>query len=151
MLKLVKMKQNEYDVIKGKLISDYAKEKVRVGHWQEDEAIELSKETLEKILKDGVDTSNHYLMSAYEDEEKKIGFIWFNIFNKSVFINALCIYDEFKGNDYEIKVVEALEEKSYDYGAKKINLHSFGYNEGAIASYRKMGYEITDVYMNKKI
>ena len=68
-----------------------------------------------------------------------------------MFINALCIYDEFKGNDYEIKVVEALEEKSYDYGAKKINLHSFGYNEGAIAAYRKMGYEITDVYMNKKI
>lgn len=71
MLKLVKMKQNEYDVIKGKLISDYAKEKVRVGHWQENEAIELSKETLEKILKDGVDTNNHYLMTAYKDEEKK--------------------------------------------------------------------------------
>ena len=151
MLKLVKMKQNEYDVIKGKLISDYAKEKVRVGHWQENEAIELSKETLEKILKDGVDTNNHYLMTAYKDEEKKVGFIWFNIFNKSVFVNALCIYDEFKGNDYEIKVVEALEEKSYEYKAKKINLHSFGYNEGAIAAYRKMGYEITDVYMNKKI
>ncbi|WP_372712863.1 GNAT family N-acetyltransferase [Ilyobacter sp.] len=151
MLKLVKMKNEEYDVIKGKLISDYAKEKVRVGHWQEDEAIELSKETLEKILKDGVDTSNHHIMNAYEDEEKKVGFIWFNIFNKSVFVNALCIYDEFKGKDYEIKIVEALEEKSYDYAAKKINLHSFGYNEGAIAAYRKMGYEITDVYMNKKI
>ncbi len=133
------------------MISDYAKEKVRVGHWQEDEAIELSKETFEKILKNGADTSNHYIMKAYEDEEKKIGFIWFNVFDDSVFVNDLCVYDDFKGKDYELQIVEALEEKAAKIGAKKINLHSFGYNEGAVATYRKMGYEITDVYMNKKI
>lgn len=151
MLKLVKMEQEEFDIIRGRIISDYAKEKVSVGHWQEDEAIELSKETFDKILKNGVDTENHYIMAVYEDEEKKVGFVWFNIFDEAVFVNDLFIYEDFKNKDYELQFVEALENKVADLGAKKINLHTFGYKEGEIAIYSKMGYEITDIYMTKKI
>jgi GNAT superfamily N-acetyltransferase len=145
------MEEKEFNIIKGRIISDYAKEKVSVGHWQKDEAIELSKETFDKILKNGVDTDNHYIMTVYEDEEKKIGFVWFNIFKETVFLNDLCIYDDFKGKGYEIQFVEALENRVAELGAKKINLHSFGYKEGEIAIYSKMGYEITDIYMTKKI
>ena len=149
-MRLVKMSQNEFDIIKGRMIRDYAKDKIKVGHWQEEDAIELAKETLDNILRDGVDTENHYLLDICRDV-KKVGFVWFNVFKGTIYVNNYLIYDEHKGKDYELKMVELLEKKAEDLKVKKINLHSFGYNEEVIALYQKMGYDITDVYMSKKV
>lgn len=149
-MRLVKMTQEEFEVIKGRMIADYAKDKVRVGHWQEGDAIELAKETLDNILRDGVETEHHYLLDLCKDIDK-VGFVWFNIFKEVAYVNNYLIYDDHKGKDYELKMVELLEDMAADLKVKKINLHSFGYNENAIAMYQKMGYDITDVYMSKKV
>ncbi len=149
-MKLIKMTQAEFDIIKGRMIKDYAEDKIRVGHWQEEDAIELAKETLDNILRDGVDTKDHYLLVVCEGTDK-IGFVWFNSFKNTIYVNNYLIYDEHKGRDYELRMVELLDEKAKEIGSTQINLHSFGYHEEAIAMYRKMGYEITDVYMSKKV
>jgi hypothetical protein len=44
MLKLERMSESDFNMVKGKMIADYAKDKVKVGHWSEAEAVELSKE-----------------------------------------------------------------------------------------------------------
>jgi len=150
MLKLEKMSETDFNMIKGKMISDYAKDKVRAGHWSEREALELSKETLDKILSDGISTPNHYLLDAYEDQVK-IGFIWINKFNNEIFVNNTCIFDEFQEKEYELEFIELIEEKANELNIKKINIHSYGYNEKNIAIYKKMGYDITDIYLNKDI
>lgn len=149
-MRLVKMTQEEFDVIKGRMIRDYAQDKIKVGHWQASDAIELAKETLDNILRDGVETEHHFLLDICKDIDK-VGFVWFNLFNGTIYVNNYLIYDEHKGKDYELKMVELLEEMAGDLRARKVNLHSFGYNEAAIALYRKMGYDITDVYMSKKM
>ncbi len=149
-MRLVKMTQEEFDVIKGRMIRDYAQDKIKVGHWQEADAIELAKETLDNILRDGVETEHHFLLDICKDIDK-VGFVWFNLFNETIYVNNYLIYDEHKGKDYEIEMVGLLEEMADDLRARKVNLHSFGYNEAAIALYQKMGYDITDVYMSKKM
>ena len=149
-MRLIKMTQEEFEVIKGRMIKDYAADKVKVGHWQEEDAIDLAKETVDNILRDGVDTEHHYLLDLCKDIEK-VGFVWFNVFNNTVYVNNYLIYDDYHGKDYELKMVELLEDMAKELEVKKINLHSFGYNEKAIALYQKMGYDITDVYMSKKM
>ena len=149
-MRLIKMNQEEFDLIKGRMIRDYAKDKIKVGHWQEEDAIDLAKETLDNILRDGVETEHHYLLDICKDIDK-VGFVWFNVFKETIYVNNYLIYDEHKGKDYEVKMVELLEGMAADLAVKKINLHSFGYNEEAIALYQKMGYDITDVYMSKKV
>lgn len=149
-MRLVRMTQEEFDVIKGRMIRDYAQDKIRVGHWQEEDAIDLAKETLDNILRDGVETKHHYLLDLCKDIDK-VGFVWFNVFQNTIYVNNYLIYDEYRGKDYELKMVELLEDMAGDLDVGKINLHSFGYNENAIAMYQKMGYDITDVYMSKKV
>jgi GNAT superfamily N-acetyltransferase len=148
MLKLVKMTPEDFDIVKGKMIADYAKDKIRVGHWSETEALELSKEALDNILKDGVETPNHYLLNAIDNEEK-IGFVWMNEINGEIFVNDTCIFEEFQEKKYEKKFIEMIEEKANKLDIKRINIHSYGYNEKNIEVYKKMGYDITDVYLNK--
>jgi len=150
MLKLERMSEADFNIVKGKMIADYAKDKVKVGHWSEREALEFSKEALEKILKDGISTPNHYLLNAYEDEVK-VGFVWMNKFNGEMFVNNTCIFEEFQENEYELKFIELIEDKANELDTKKINIHSYGYNEKNIAVYKKMGYDITDIYLNKVI
>jgi len=150
MLRLEKMSKEDFDIIKGKMIADYAKDKVRVGHWSEEEALELSKEALGKILKDGIATPNHYLLNAF-DGEIKVGFIWMNTFNEEIFINDTCIFDDYRNKEYEINFIKVIEEKANELNIKKINIHSYGYNEKNIEVYTEMGYDITDVYLNKGI
>lgn len=149
-MKLTKMTQDEFNIIKGRMITDYAKDKVKVGHWQDEDAIHLAKETLDNILRDGVDTKGHYLIDVCKGIDR-IGFLWFNVFKGTAYVNNYLIYDEFKGESYEVEMVEKLEEMLEELSVKQINLHSFGYNEGSIAMYLKMGYDITDVYMSKKL
>jgi hypothetical protein len=142
------MSKEDFDLIKGKMIADYAKDKVRVGHWSEMEAMELSKEALDKILKDGVETPNHYLLNAIEDETK-IGFVWMNEANGEIFVNDTCIFEDYRDKNYELKFIEVIEEKANSLDITKINIHSYGYNEKNLEVYKKMGYDITDVYLNK--
>ena len=44
-MKLIKMIQSELDLIKGKMIADYAKDKIKMGVWGEEDALELAKDT----------------------------------------------------------------------------------------------------------
>ncbi|OQY42809.1 MAG: hypothetical protein B6227_00910 [Fusobacteriia bacterium 4572_74] len=150
MLKLVRMSETDFNMVKGKMIADYAKDKIKVGYWSEREALELSKEALDEILKDGISTPNHYLLNAYEDEIK-VGFVWMNEFNNEIFVNNTCIFEEFQEKEYELEFIELIEEKANELDIKKINIHSYGYNEKNIAVYKKMGYDITDIYLNKEI
>jgi GNAT superfamily N-acetyltransferase len=150
MLRLEKMTQEDFYIIKGKMIADYAKDKVRVGHWLEAEALELSKEALDNILKKGEKTPHHYLFNAV-DNGIKVGFVWMNEFKNEIFVNDTCIFEEYQEKNYEIDFLEKIEEKARELKIKRINIHSYGYNPKNIELYKKMGYEITDVYLNKKI
>jgi len=148
MLRLEKMTVKDFDTIKGKMIKDYAKDKVRVGHWSEIEALELSKEALEKILKNGIETPNHYLLNVLEGKTT-VGFIWMNEINNEIFVNVICIFEKYQEKEYESKFIAILEEKAVKLDIKKINIHSYGYNKKNIEVYKNMGYGITDIYLNK--
>ncbi|MEI6857993.1 GNAT family N-acetyltransferase [Psychrilyobacter sp.] len=150
MLKLEKMSESDFNMVKGKMIADYAKDKVKVGHWSESDALELSKEALDEILSDGISTPNHYLLNAYKGEIK-VGFVWMNSFNNEMFVNNTCIFEEFQGNEYELEFIKLIENKANELEIKKINIHSYGYNEKNIEVYKKMGYDITDIYLNKGV
>ncbi len=150
MLRLVDMTKEEFEVIKGRMISDYAKDKVRAGHWSQTDAIDLSKETFEKILNSGIETEGHYFLNVY-DKEQKVGFLWVNLIEEGLYLNNLLVYDEFKKSGYEKEVIQLLEERARELRAQKIFMHNFGYDENTVSLYQGLGYKVTDVYYKKNI
>lgn len=73
-MKLINMTQSEFDLIKGKMIADYAKDKIKMGIWSEEDALELAKDTFNTILKKGVNTENQYLYNLLSPQGEKKAF-----------------------------------------------------------------------------
>lgn len=145
------MNQGEFEVVKGKMIADYSKEKVRYGIWGEEEALELSKETFETLLKNGAETENNYLYNILDDRESNIAFVWMAVVNSEAFIYNVDIFDEYKEKiDYK-EIFTLVEDKIRELGAKKVSVHTFGYNKEVVEKYEEFGFEVTDVTLCKKL
>ncbi len=150
-MKLTKMNQEEYNLVKGKMIADYSKEKIRLGVWAKEEALDLSKETFEALLKNGAETENNYLYNVLDSGDNNIAYVWFAKQNQEVFIYNIDVFEEYKEKFEYDKILNLIEEKVESLGGKKLSVHTFGYNEELIEKYKKFGFEITDVTLSKEI
>lgn len=150
MLKFEKMTNEDLELIKGKMINDYAKAKIDIGVWSEEEGIDLAKETFETLLKKGVSADKNYFYLIFDGEEK-VGYTWFALPEAELYLYTVSIYDNYKSKGYEKRAMETIEHESKILGAKKITAHIFGYNSDILEQYKEFGYHVTDITVCKKI
>ncbi|ENL9871879.1 GNAT family N-acetyltransferase [Listeria monocytogenes] len=132
-------------------ITDYAKEKVEAGTWDEKESLAKSQDSFNKLLYDGITTPNEYLYSIISGE--KIGYIWFHVdetrSGKHAFIYDFVIFEAFRGKGFGTKTLAALDVLAKEMQITKIGLHVFAHNQTAIGLYNKVGFQNTDITMAK--
>ncbi|GGH32608.1 N-acetyltransferase [Paenibacillus segetis] len=152
------MSDHEYEVFLSGAVKDYAKDKVEAGTWSEDEALTLSKESFERYLPEGKDTKDAFLYTVWvqeEGHEVAVGYLWFNITEdptgRNAFIYDILIHEQYQGKGYGKATMAALDEAARQQGVDKISLHVFGHNQRAFQLYQKVGYEITDIVMSKRL
>ncbi|HZY46079.1 MAG TPA: GNAT family N-acetyltransferase [Anaerolineae bacterium] len=156
MIQLIPMTQVEFDKFLSVEIEEYAQEHVKAGNWHPDEAIQLSKAEHAKLLPNGLASPNQYLYSIQAtDSGSNIGMIWFAEQqqgpNHYAFIYDFRIDEAQRGKGYGQDALSAIEEKVKALGLDTISLHVFGHNQMARSLYEKVGYEITNVNMSKKL
>lgn len=136
-------------------IVDYAQEKVRAGNWSEEESLEKSGEEYRQLLPEGMNTPNHHLYAIRDGGGGKVGALWLAVEKqcgrKTGFIYQLYIEEQFRRRGYAAGAMRALEEKARTLGVDTLMLHVFGHNHAAIALYRKLGYDGTNMNMAKKL
>jgi ribosomal protein S18 acetylase RimI-like enzyme len=153
MLELVPMTESEATIFTEKLIVEYAADKVQAGAWTEEEALEKSRDSIKRLLPQGIHTENHYLYSIRTKNEA-VGHLWVakeNFGKPLAFVYDILIYDEFRRRGYAFEAFQEMENLVKSWGLDTIALHVFGYNTGALELYKKLGYEITDISMAKKL
>ncbi|MBF2361950.1 GNAT family N-acetyltransferase [Listeria marthii] len=132
-------------------ITDYAKEKVEAGTWNEEESLAKSQDSFNKLLYDGITTPNEYLCKIVNEE--KIGYLWFHVdetlSGKTAFIYDFVIFEAFRGKGFGTKTLAALDTLAKEMGITKIELHVFAHNQTAIGLYNKVGFQNTDITMAK--
>ncbi len=156
MIHLVPMTRTEFDKFLSAEIEEYAQEHVKAGNWHSAEAIRLSKEEHDKLLPNGLASPNQHLYSIQEtDSGSNIGLIWFASqqqgLNHYAFIYDFRIDEAQRGKGYGKQALLAIEEKVRALGLDTISLHVFGHNQVAQSLYEKVGYEVTNVHMSKKL
>ena len=156
MIRLVPMSEDEFQTYLTYSIQEYAQEKVKAGNWHTSEAVQKAEAEFQQLLPAGLASKNQYLFSIITKElDQKIGMIWFAVNDiqphSSAFIYDFLIFDEFRRQGYGTQALLAVEEKVKDLGIDTISLHVFGHNEAARALYHKIGYEITNINMSKKL
>ena len=156
MIKLVPMTQAEFEKFLSIEIEAYAQEHVKSGNWTPEEAVRLSKEEHDKLLPDGLASPDQYLYSIQDTQSgSNVGMIWIASqqrgAQRTAFIYNIVIAEAQRGKGYGRQAMLAVEEKVKALGLDTISLHVFGHNLVARALYEKVGYEVTNVLMSKKL
>ncbi len=152
MVQLIPMKQADFEPYLERDIREYAEEHVRNGNWNQAEALERSRKEHQQLLPDGLQSKNQYLFSIMDTPSgQKLGALWVNVENNQAFIYDFRIDEAQRGKGYGKQALLALDEKLKSMNVKSVGLHVFGDNTRALELYRKMGFQVTGMFMKKTL
>jgi ribosomal protein S18 acetylase RimI-like enzyme len=156
MITLIPIEQGDFDSFLEQEIVLYANEKVKSGDWPADKSLDKSRSEFQKMLPDGLRTKDHHVFTIFnEDTNCKLGVLWIQIRTngprRHAFINEFVIQEAQRRKGFGKKALQALDGKLQAMSIESVELHVFGHNTNAIELYKKMGYEVTNLYMSKKI
>lgn len=156
-LVLVPMTDQEYEAWRGESVRSFAEERMRAGNALPEEALASAQSAFDRLLPHGLATPNHWLYTIQVDGEA-VGMVWLGrgqpgagLPPSTGFIYDLLIYPEHRRKGYATRAMLALEEEARRRGMDRLALHVFGHNEAARRLYEKVGYEMTNITMQKSL
>jgi RimJ/RimL family protein N-acetyltransferase len=155
-ISLVELDDAPFREYRDHLVRDYAADKVRAGAWSESEAQIRAAKDVDGLLPEGPATQGHFLYSVREDAaDAEVGTVWFALrdsgVRRYVWIYDIIINENFRRRGYASRTLELVEARAKELGAKSVELHVFGHNQGAQALYEKVGYSVTSITMAKQV
>lgn len=156
MVSLISMQENELQSYLDKTIPGYAAENVKAGYWTEEEGLQKSRDTFDRLLPDGVNTKNQLLYKIHDTETvQRVGIIWLNVRidtpRPAGFIYDIEIDEVHRGKGYGKQAMLAIEEKARELGLESIALHVFSHNTVAKSLYEMIGYQVKSMNMTKSL
>lgn len=153
----------EYEAFIEAQTQEYADQKIRAGHWRPEEAIQLSRHTVEGFLPRSGPTPGHRVWKAVNDAEKCVAWVWvgpppvkaLNVPTKR-WLYQITVEPEARGAGYGRATLAATEAVLAAEGVKELSLNVFRWNTIARALYDSAGYEVvhdgeTDTGMRKTL
>ena len=153
-LQIRPMTAAEFDAFRHRTIRDYAAEHVRAGNWSPTQAEELAAKETDDLLSDGVDTPGMLLLAAETADAGLIGIVWVELQHRQTtgaWIYDIEIVPEQRGRGYGSALLRAAEREVEKQGVKSVALNVFGGNAVARHLYESSGYEITSLFMRKRL
>jgi len=156
MVHLTPMTSSEFEVYLEQAVKDYAQDKIAASSWQAEDALQRAKTSYLELLPDGVATKNQHLFTVKDAQsDANVGMIWFAEREDgpapSAFIYDFSIDEDQRRKGYGSQTLKALEIKVRNLGLETLSLHVFGHNKGALALYQKLGFEMIDIQMSKRL
>lgn len=154
-LKLVKMTPEDFDYWLARNKRDYAADKMRANRLTQEEADAIAERDTKRLLPDGLESVDNYLFTAVDEEQNKVGYMWFGARgpedNRKAYLYDIVVEDAHQGKGCGRGIMNLLEEEVRGLGISEIGLHVFGFNTTAINLYQSLGYETTDLMMAKRL
>ena len=156
MVRFIPLTKEEYQSYINTVIDELPKEFIRAGVRDQKKAIRQTKEQIERILPNGLETPNNFLYSILDKvTSNKVGILWYEIREKEgikhAFICDISINKNHRRKGYGTQAFQVLEKEVKNKGLSSIKLHVFGHNKLAIKLYKKLGYKATNVLMSKDL
>ena len=153
---LVEMDEASFREYRSHLVPDYAADKVRAGVWSAEEAEERAAKELDGLLADGTLTRDHYIYAVRDESvPAEVGMVWISPRDsgagRALWIYDIIVHDEFRRRGYASRILNQVENKARELGARRVELHVFGHNQGARALYENLGYTPTSIVMAKPV
>lgn len=153
-LTLRKMTPGEFAAFRDESIRGYAAEQIRAGSWTPEQAERRAAEETDRLLPQGADTPEMLLLLAEGQDGGVVGSVWVDLGPDSrngAWIYAIEISPAHRGRGYGRALLSAVEEELRGRGVDRVSLNVFGGNRVARRLYESSGYEITSLYMHKRL
>ncbi|MGA2528509.1 MAG: GNAT family N-acetyltransferase [Acidimicrobiales bacterium] len=154
-LRVRPMSASEFEVLRARLISEYAAEHVRAGNWNEEEAEARAAAQTDELLPEGVKTPGVLWLVAETKAGESIGHVWVGPQPrpgaKGAWIYAIEIDPGQRGKGYGRALLDAAEKEAARHGFTAIGLNVFGPNTVARNLYESAGYEVSSLQMHKEL
>lgn len=154
MVRFNKMTKEEFEIFKAKLIKSYAETISKNMRRSPELALAASEQQINSLLKDGIETKNHYLFNVADQNTKEnVGILWVmaNVDEDKAFIFDIEMNKEYQGKGYGKETLKELDDFVRGMGIRHIGLNVFADNTTAKALYDKSGYVVTNMNMVKEL
>ncbi|HEV2317647.1 MAG TPA: GNAT family N-acetyltransferase [Thermoplasmata archaeon] len=156
MVLLAPMTEAEFDQWLEHSIPDYARQHVRAGNWNEEEALGRSRQEHAQLLPNGLRTPEHFFFTIRaEPRGERVGELWYAFRHEGprtdLYVYWVGIDEAHRRRGYARETFALLEPAARQHGAGRILLHVFGDNLAAMALYERIGFITTNVMMEKPI
>ena len=154
-MKLFKMSESEFKQWAPQSQSAFADDKLKANSLTREEADKIASESFLRLLPLGLETKDNFLYCLKNEQSEILGYLWFRlqgpIENRCAFVCDILIEAPHRGQGLGKMVMLFAESEAKKLGANRIGLHVFGFNSVAIGLYTSLGYQTTDLVMEKPI
>jgi ribosomal protein S18 acetylase RimI-like enzyme len=152
-IKLVPMNELEYVEWSERSRENYCSELHKNGLTKE-EAQKKTDDDFGRLLPEGLKSKDQFVFTI-KDGVRWVGILWFGVRgaedNRKAFIYDIELNESERGKKFGEQAMTLLEAEVKKIGLKHIGLHVFGHNLPARKLYEKLGYEITNLNLEKKL
>lgn len=147
------MTEAEYVIWRAKSEANYRDEIVKNGSTLA-EAQKKADEDFGRLLSEGLLSKDQYIFSIKENN-LWVGTLWPGVRgasdNRKAYIYDIVLNEETRGKGIGKKAMILLEAEVKKLGLRHIGLHVFGHNTVARGLYESLGYDITNLNMEKTL
>jgi ribosomal protein S18 acetylase RimI-like enzyme len=155
-IRLKRMCEDEYRIYRDVAVRWYAEDKQRSGDWLSRDALTLSLQAFRRLAPGGLHTPDQHFFTVHDAvTDAKVGWLWYQIrddgLNRSAYLCDIVILEEFRRQGYGTACLVELDNQAKGLGIRRVGLHVFGHNTGAMELYHRCGYRITNCAMAKDL
>jgi ribosomal protein S18 acetylase RimI-like enzyme len=154
-MKITPMSEAEYNIWAPRSRASYAADKMKASSLTKEEADKIAQADFERLLPEGLKSKDNFLFTLRDEKQNLAGFGWFVVRgpeeNRRAFVCDIVVEEAYRGKGYGKQLMLFMEYEAKKMKLKRIGLHVFGFNEKAIGLYRSLGYETTDLVMDKSL
>ncbi len=155
MIKLIPMNEADYEAFTEISTADHAQEQIKAGCWSSEEADKKIEISHNRLLPQGLATSNHYFFNVHDDENGQVGGLWYQATENNgvllIFVFHIYIYEQYRRYGYGSQAFHLMEDQALEMNITTIVLNVFEHNYQARAMYEKIGYTGEGQKMSKEI
>jgi len=147
---------SEFDEYKDKSTKEYAQDLIRSKKSKKRKALRDAINEFDSILPQGIATPYHFLNHVTDEQGEAVGFLWFGINGKDIFVYDFWINENQRRKGFGKQSLEKLEQIAVAQEMDTITLHVFDHNVVAHGLYESVRYKVLSTepggsHMQKRI
>lgn len=147
--------EDEYQFWYQRSLKHYAEDKMKANGLTQAEADALSKSSFERLLPQKYETPDQHFRVLKTADGALAGYYWFAAIGsqekRKAFIYDIIIEESHRSQGYGREAMQMIEEHARSLDLVQIALHVFAFNKTAVNLYQSLGYETTDLVMEKPL